>query len=43
MQLTVLREWSISRAMLSGPLNESRSQRAEWLRALTGYRRDWWK
>lgn len=37
---TVLRDWGVTP---SGPINESRWQRAEWLRNLTGFRRDWWK
>ena len=37
-----LREWNVS-ARVWSPLNESRWQRAEWLRARTGFRRDWWK
>ena len=37
-----LREWNVT-ARVQGPLNESRWQRAEWLRAKTGFRRDWWK
>ena len=37
---TVFREWGVR---VRGPINESRWQRAEWLRAQTGFRRDWWK
>ena len=37
---TVLRDWAVR---LSGPANTSRWERAEWLRQLTGFRKDWWK
>ena len=41
---TVLREWNVTADRLPpGTLNESRWQRAEWLRVKTGFRRDWWK
>ena len=35
-----LSEW---RVQVHGPLNESRWQRAEWLRKRTGFRQHWWK
>ena len=38
---TVLRDWNVT--LQEGHLNESRWQRAEALRVMTGYRRDWWK
>jgi hypothetical protein len=38
---TVLRDWNVT--LQEGHLNESRWQRAEELRVMTGYRRDWWK
>jgi len=38
---TVLRDWNVT--LQEGQLNESRWQRAEELRVMTGYRRDWWK
>ena len=37
---TVLRDWNVT---VVGPLDQTRWQRAEWLRKLTGYRRNWWK
>ena len=36
----VLREWTVT---LVGPVNASRWERAEWLRKLTHFRRNWWK
>ena len=37
----ILREWEPLH--VDGPLNQTRWQRAEWLRRLTGARRNWWK
>lgn len=39
---TVLRDWNLT-PHIRPPLNESRWQRAEWLRMRTGYRHHWWK
>ena len=37
---TMLDEWGVH---VSSPLNETRWQRAEWLREQTGFRPNWWK
>ena len=39
---TAMREWRLE-PRLQQPLNESRWQRAEWLRRKTGFRNNWWK
>uniref|UniRef100_A0A7S2J6U3 Uncharacterized protein n=1 Tax=Haptolina brevifila TaxID=156173 RepID=A0A7S2J6U3_9EUKA len=36
----MMREWGV---VLSGPVNSSRWERAEWLRRRTSYRPNWWK
>ena len=42
MRAAALRDWSVPLSA-SPPPNSSRARRAEWLRELTGYRRNWWK